>query len=157
MARRLDLSALPRRTGSGYPAPFRDRVAGRSSLRLGAAGGLTQFGVNLIRLEPGALSSVRHWHEREDEFLWVTEGTLVMITEDGEETLGPGDCVAFPAGRADGHHLHNRGPLPASVLVVGSAIAGEVVHYPDDDLLMINADGENRYHHRDGTPWDPAP
>ncbi|MEI4485888.1 cupin domain-containing protein [Frigidibacter sp. MR17.14] len=154
MAKKLDLDSLPRRTGSGYPAAFLPRVAGRSSLRLAEAGGLSQFGVNLIRLEPGAASSIRHWHEREDEFVWVTEGELVMVTDDGEAVMRPGDCVAFPAGRPDAHHFLNRSAEPASFLVVGAKMAGEIAHYPDEDLVMRHAEGRQAYFHRDGTPWE---
>ena len=111
---KLDLSRIEPRTGSGYPEPYRAAVAGRSSLRLGAAGGLTQFGVNLITLAPGAWSSQRHWHLNEDEFVMVTGGELTLITDDGEEVMRPGDCAAFPAGKPDGHHLVNRGDMAGS-------------------------------------------
>ena len=105
---KLDIAQVPVKTGSIYPEPYAAMMQGRSSLRLGAAGGLTQFGVNLVRMEPGALSSLRHWHLHEDEFVMVTEGECVVVQDGGESLMQVGDCAAFPAGRADGHHFINR-------------------------------------------------
>ena len=101
---KLDLTNVPVKTGSIYPEPYAAMMAGRSSLRLGEAGGLTQVGVNLVTLQPGALSSLRHWHLHEDEFVMVTQGECVMVQEGGETLMQVGDCAAFPAGVADGHH-----------------------------------------------------
>ena len=117
---KIDLAKVPVKTGSIYPAPYDALVAGRSSLRVGEAGGLTQFGVNLVTLAPGAMSSLRHWHLAEDEFVMVTEGTCTMVTDAGETEMGPGDCAAFPANTPDGHHFLNRTDTPARFLVVGT-------------------------------------
>ena len=146
----LDTAALDGNRGAtGYPAPYRGRVAGRTKARLGDPLGLKTFGVNLTRLEPGAESALRHWHTLQDEFVYVLEGTLVLVTDAGERELRPGMCAGFPAGRADGHHLVNRGTTTALYLEVGDRTAGDEAHYPDEDL--VHRDG--RFFHRDGTPW----
>lgn len=137
------------RGATGYPPPFRARVAGRSKAKLGDRFGLKNFGVNLTRLEPGAESALRHWHTAQDEFIYVLDGTLVLITDAGERELRAGMCAGFPAGRADGHHLVNRGATTALYLEVGDRAAGDEAHYPDDDLH--HRDG--RFFRRDGTPW----
>ena len=137
------------RVGSSYPQPFRLASANRRKLALGDAVGLTQFGVNLTRLPPGEVSSQRHWHSAEDEFVYVLEGALVLITDAGEEPLGPGDCAAFKAGVADGHQLVNRGTLDAVYIEVGGRIADDVCVYPDVDLHATKA-GFTR---KDGTPY----
>ena len=115
---KLDLTKVPVKTGSIYPEPYAAMMAGRSSLRLGEAGGLTQFGVNLVTLHPGALSSLRHWHLHEDEFVMVTQGQCVMVQDGGETLMQVGDCAAFPAGMADGHHFINRSDKPFTFLVM---------------------------------------
>ncbi|HEX8741438.1 MAG TPA: cupin domain-containing protein [Casimicrobiaceae bacterium] len=148
---RLDLASIAVHMGSGYPAPFDQPVAGRERRRLGDAGGLTQFGVNLLRLPPGAWSSQRHWHSAEDEFVYVLSGELTLVTDAGAETLRPGDCIAFPKGRTDGHHLVNRGDVDATCLEVGSRVADDFTTYPDIDLLFDPA--VDAYTHRDGTPY----
>ena len=118
----------------------------------GDAAALTQFGVNLLTLRPGAWSSQRHWHTAEDEFIYVLAGEVVLVTEGGEELLGPGDCAGFPAGVSDGHHLQNRSAREAVVLEVGSRrIAEDETFYPDIDLRALKGDGG--YVHRDGTPY----
>ncbi|MDP3960050.1 MAG: cupin domain-containing protein, partial [Pseudorhodobacter sp.] len=104
----IDLATVPLKTGSIYPEPYASQMAGRSSLRLGDAGGLTQFGANLVILAPGAKSSLRHWHAAEDEFVMVTQGECVLVQDAGETVMHPGDCAAFPAGNPDGHHFLNR-------------------------------------------------
>ncbi len=149
----IDQDKLTPRTGSIYPEPYASEMAGRSSLRLGDAGGLTQFGANLIRLEPGAKSSLRHWHENEDEFVWVVSGELVLVQDAGETVMRPGDCAAFPAGSPDGHHFLNRTDAPASFLVVGSKARAEVAHYSDVDLELRVAEGKAAFFYRDGSPW----
>ncbi len=153
---KLDLSTLPVRTGSIYPAPYGAMMAGRSSLRLGEAGGLTQFGVNLVTLAPGALSSLRHWHLNEDEFVLVTEGECVLIQDAGETVMRPGDCAAFPAGDPDGHHFVNRTDRPARFLVVGSKAPHEVATYSDVDLRVEITGGTARFTHKDGSAYTPA-
>ena len=111
-------------------------MAGRSSLRLGEAAGLTQFGVNLVTLEPGARSSLRHWHMAEDEFVLVTEGELVLLQDEGEYPMRPGDCAAWKAGDTNGHCFVNRTDRPARFLVVGSKAPREVATYSDVDMVM---------------------
>ncbi len=150
---RIDLEKVPVKTGSIYPAPYAAMMAGRSSLRLGDAGGLTQFGVNLVTLEPGALSSLRHWHRAEDEFVMVTEGTCTLVTDAGETEMAPGDCAAFPAGRPDGHHFINRTDKPARFLVVGSKAPHEVATYSDVDLMLTLDAGRATFTHKDGSPY----
>lgn len=150
---KIDLATVPVRTGSIYPEPYASMMAGRSSLRLGEAGGLTQFGVNLVTLEPGARSSLRHWHRAEDEFVMVTEGTLVMQTDAGDEAMQPGDCAAFPAGDGDGHCFVNRSDAPARFLVVGTKAPREVATYSDVDMLVTVEGSTAVFTHKDGTPW----
>jgi uncharacterized cupin superfamily protein len=138
-------------TGTGYPDPFAEAVNGRSKQALGDAGGLTQFGVNLVELKPGAASSQRHWHSHEDEFVMVVSGELTLVTDEGETLMRAGDCAAFPAGRPNGHQLINRGWGNALFLCVGSRIPEDRAQYPDIDLVF---DGKTKsYSHRDGTPY----
>ena len=132
----LDPADLPERTGSSYPAAFQAPVAERRKRVLGDALGLTQFGVNLVVLEPGAWSAQRHWHSAEDEFVYVVEGELALVTDQGERSLSAGMIAGFPAGRADGHHLVNRGDQPASYLEIGTRVPGDRVVYPDIDLFL---------------------
>src|SRR6478672_2744895 len=108
MAKKIDLAKAPARVGSLYPAPFDVPCRERIRTRIGDAAGLTQFGVNILRLEPGSWSSQRHWHSHEDELLYVLEGEVVLVTNAGEERLVAGDCAGFRAGDPDGHHLQNR-------------------------------------------------
>ena len=150
----IDRAAVPVKTGSIYPSPYAEMMAGRSSLRLGDAGGLTQFGVNLVTLEPGALSSLRHWHQNEDEFVMVTEGECTLIDDAGEHALRTGDCAAFPANDGNGHHLVNRTGSVARFLVVGSKAKREVATYSDVDLKVEIAGGTAQFTYRDGTPWE---
>jgi uncharacterized cupin superfamily protein len=149
----IDPDKVPVKTGSIYPEPYAGMMRGRSSLRLGEAGGLTQFGVNLVTLEPGALSSLRHWHLNEDEFVMVTEGECTLVLDAGETVLRPGDCAAFPAGDTDGHHFINRTDRPARFLVVGTKARHEVATYSDVDLRVEVSDGQARFTYRDGTDW----
>ena len=150
---KLDLSAVPEKTGSIYPAPYAAMMAGRSSLRLGQAGGLTQFGVNLVSLAPGAMSSLRHWHVNEDEFIMVTQGTCILVEDTGETTMTPGDCAAFPAGSPNGHHFINRTDQPAKFLVIGTKAPREVATYSDVDLQVTIDNGQAEFTYRDGTPF----
>jgi uncharacterized cupin superfamily protein len=150
---KIDLAKVPVKTGSIYPAPYAAMMAGRSSMRLGEAGGLTQFGVNLVMLEPGALSSLRHWHLAEDEFVMVTEGICTMVTDAGATEMRPGDCAAFPAGQPDGHHFINRTDRPARFLVVGSKAPREVATYSDVDLMLTLEGGRATFTHKDGSPF----
>jgi uncharacterized cupin superfamily protein len=149
----IDLSKCPVKTGSIYPEPYASQMTGRSSLRLGEAAGLTQFGANLFTLERGARSSLRHWHEAEDEFVLVTEGELTLLQDEGEYTMRPGDCAAWKAGDPNGHSLVNRTGRPARFLVVGTKAATETVQYSDVDLVLERRDGQVAFTYRDGTPW----
>lgn len=145
----IDLDAVPVRTGSGYPAPFHLCAGGRRKQRLGDAGGLTQFGVNLTRLPPGAWSAQRHWHHKEDEFVWVLEGELVLITDEGEQIVRAGQACAFKAGVPNGHHFVNRSDRDAVYLEVGTRDPQEIAEYPDVDLRAVG----DAYFHKDGTPY----
>lgn len=150
---KIDLSKLERRTGTIYPPPYDAEVAGRSSLRLGDAGGLTQFGANLVYLEPGAKSSMRHWHAHEDEFLMMTQGQLVLLMDEGETVMNPGDCAAFPAGEANGHCLVNRTDETAAFLVIGTRAPREVATYSDIDFMAEIEGGQVTFTYKDGTDW----
>jgi len=150
MAKKIDVPNAPKRIGSGYPAPFDEPCKDRERTRLGAAAKLTQFGVNRLRLGPGQWSSQRHWHSHEDEFIYVLDGEVVLVTDDGEARLVAGDCVGFPAGVQDGHHLQNLSSHDAIVLEVGTSNESvDVTTYPDIDMLAL-PDG---YVHRDRTPY----
>jgi uncharacterized cupin superfamily protein len=150
---KLDLATVPVKTGSIYPEPYAGMMAGRSSLRLGEAGGLTQFGANLVILQPGALSSLRHWHLFEDEFVMVTEGECVLVQDAGETVMRPGDCAAFKAGDPDGHHFINRSDREARFLVVGTKAPQEVATYSDVDLRVEIAGSTARFTYKDGSDW----
>src|ERR1700676_1798819 len=151
MVKRIDLNAVPVVTGAGYPAPFHARCAARMRQRLGDAAGLTDFGVNLLRLPANAWSSQRHWHSAEDEFVYVLEGEVVLVTDEGEEVLRAGDCAGFKAGAANGHHLQNRSHVEAVLLEVGARRPGEdAVDYPDVDMRWGAATGPT---HKDGRPY----
>jgi uncharacterized cupin superfamily protein len=148
---KIDRAAALVTRGSDYPAPYDIPCRERIRSALGDVAGLTQFGVNLLRLPPGAWSSQRHWHSAEDEFVWVLEGEVVLVTEGREETLGPGDCAGFKAGDPNGHHLQNRSAAPALILEVGTRRTEEdVAEYPDIDLRYSTAEGDM---HKDGTPY----
>jgi uncharacterized cupin superfamily protein len=149
----IDPARVPVKTGSIYPEPYASMMQGRSSLRLGDAGGLTQFGVNLVMLEPGAMSSLRHWHHNEDEFVMVTEGECTLVQDEGETVMRPGDCAAFPAGSPNGHHFLNRTDRVAKFMVVGSKAAQEVAVYSDVDLMVTIEKGRAEFTHKDGIPF----
>jgi uncharacterized cupin superfamily protein len=150
---KIDLSSVPVKTGSIYPQPYAALMAGRSSLRLGDAGGLTQLGVNLVTLQPGAVASLRHWHLKEDEFAIVLQGSLVLVEDGGETQMQPGDCAAWKAGVANGHRFVNQGDQPARFLVVGSRSPDEVVSYSDVDMKIHLTGGKPRFTYRDDTDW----
>ena len=149
----LDPKTLPVKTGSDYPEPFKAAVAGRERRGLGDALGLKNFGVNLTRLPPGNASSQRHCHSRQDEFVYIVEGEVVLVTDAGEQVLSAGMVAGFPAGTGDGHHLINRSDRDALYIEVGDRGAGDEVDYPDIDMLRRPVDGEPRFVHRDGTPY----
>ncbi|MGC8520750.1 MAG: cupin domain-containing protein [Steroidobacteraceae bacterium] len=152
--KKIDLAARPPTLGSSYPAPYDEPCRSRERWRLGDLAGLTQFGVNLLKLPPGAWSSQRHWHSAEDEFLYVLQGEVVLVTGGGEEVLRAGECAGFKAGEPDAHHLQNRSGAEALVLEVGTRNPRhDTVEYPDIDLQLSN--GERRFCHKDGTPYPP--
>ncbi|HEV2443925.1 MAG TPA: cupin domain-containing protein [Steroidobacteraceae bacterium] len=154
--KKIDLSAIKATLGSGYPAPYDEPCRQRKRLRLGDVAGLTQFGVNLLRLPPGVWSSQRHWHTVEDEFVYIVEGEVVLISDAGEEVLRAGDCAGFKAGEPNGHHLLNRTDTDAVLLEIGSRNPeSDGVDYPDIDLT-IRA-GARTFLHKDGTPYPPRP
>ena len=151
---KTDIDAAPSRFGSGYPAPYDEPCRQRRRWQLGEAAALTQFGVNLLRLDPGCWSSQRHWHSHEDEFVWVVEGEVVLVDDAGEHILKAGDCAGFKAGVANGHHIQNRSDREAVLLEVGSRRPGEDgCDYPDID--MISDPATDDYLHRDGTQYPP--
>lgn len=148
---KIDIDSLEWTTGSGYPAPFDQAVAGRWRKRLGNEAGLSQFGVNLTALKPGAQSALRHWHANEDEFVYVLQGELVLIEDDGETVLRPGDAAGFKSGTPNGHHLVNKSDADAVFLEVGTRAPDERAVYPDDDLLAVKRDGNLVFTGRDGS------
>jgi uncharacterized cupin superfamily protein len=147
--KKIDLAAVPAETGSTYPHPFDTPCSSQSCQRLARYAGLTLFGVNLTVIEPGAWSSQRHWHSHEDEFVWVLEGELTLVTDSGEEILRAGDCAAFRRGDADGHHLVNKSGRRATVLEIGNSDPQDRCTYPDIDMIAAGPG----YIHRDGTPY----
>jgi uncharacterized cupin superfamily protein len=157
MAKRIDPCSLPPLVGTLYPAPFDEPCRARERTRLGDAAGLTQFGVNLLRLPPGAWSSQRHWHTGEDEFVYVVSGEVALITDAGEEVLRAGDAAGFKAGDGDGHHLQNRSGADALVLEIGSRIPDSGAHYSDIDMMAPAGRKPAMYTRRDGTPYDSTP
>jgi uncharacterized cupin superfamily protein len=150
---KIDINSVPERRGSGYPAPFHLKAGARVRKSLGNAGGLGDFGVNLLHLPPGAWSSQRHWHSTEDEFVHVLAGEVTLVEDEGETVLRAGECAAFPKNRSNGHHLINNGSEVATVLEVGTRAPDDVCEYPDIDMRIDSRDG--RYTHRDGTPYPP--
>jgi len=149
----FDPVAVPARTGSAYPEPFKSRVSSRRKQRLGDALGLKNFGVNLTTLPPGAVSALRHWHTHEDEFIYVVSGELVLVTNDGEQRLSSGMCAGFPAGKPDGHCLVNRSGNDAVYLEVGDRRPEDAVTYPDDDIAGRATPQGRRFTRKDGTPY----
>ena len=153
MARKIDVASAPHLKGARYPMPYDEPCAPRERWRLGDAAGLSQFGVNLLRLPAGAWSSQRHWHSAEDEFVWVLEGEVVLVTDAGAEDLLAGDCVGFKAGDGDGHHFQNRSGKPAVMLEVGTRSGGQsACDYPDIDMVFPGG-GKGGFQHRDGRPY----
>ncbi len=141
-----------RARASGYPAHLAARVAGREKRPLGDLFGLSVFGVNLTRLAPGAWSALHHRHSRQDEFIYVLEGTPTLVTEAGETPLAPGMCAGFPAS-GTAHHLENRSGSDVVILEIGDRTPGDEGFYPDDDLkAAIGPDGKYQYTRKDGSP-----
>jgi uncharacterized cupin superfamily protein len=150
---KIDIPKLPLDTRTGYPAPFDRVVVGRERKRLGNAAGLDQFGVNLTTLKPGAASALRHWHHKEDELVYVLSGEVVLIEDDGETVLKPGDAAGFKAGSPIGHHLVNRTDRDAVYLEIGTRAKSERAEYPDADLLVVRDENGVRYTHKNGEPY----
>lgn len=148
---KIDPCSVPAQKGTGYPVEFRSVSMGRLRQRLGAAGGLAAFGINLTRLPPGNWSSQRHWHSHEDEFVYLLEGELVLVEDEGESLLCAGDCAVFPRGTGNGHHMINRSDRDAVYLEIGS-------HHPDDrttcsDVDMMSANSDGRFVYKNGVPY----
>ena len=150
---KIDIAKLPVDTRTFYPAPFDRVVIGRERRRLGNAVGLDQFGVNLTTLKPGAASALRHWHEKEDELVYILEGEVVLIEDDGESVLKPGDAAGFKANSGNGHHLVNKSNRDAVYLEIGTRSKQERVEYPDVDLLLVRDDKGVRYTQKNGKPY----
>ena len=139
---------------TGYPEPFRAEAQRRYNRRLGDHAGLKNFGVNMTRIMPGGRSSQRHAHSRQDEFVYVLEGEVVLETNAGAQTLRAGMCAGFPAGTGDAHCFINRSPADVLLLVIGDRSAADEVVYPDIDLAArLGSDGRFRFHHKDGKPY----
>src|SRR3984957_2997257 len=151
----LAAEAPPRPFGTNYPAPFASRMAGRDKRPLGDLFGLTNFGVNITRLAPGASSALRHAHTKQDEFVYILEGRPTLVTEAGRTPLESGMCAGFKAGSGDGHCLVNETGEDVVYLEIGDRTAGDAVDYPDDDLAVVTIDGKRRIAHKDGTPRRP--
>jgi uncharacterized cupin superfamily protein len=149
---KIDIAAVRARKGAGYPPPFDVPCAARTRRRLGEAGGVRDFGVNLMTLPPSGWSSQRHWHSHEDEFIYVLEGELILVENEGETVLRAGDCAAFPKGTGNGHHLINKSSeMTAVYLEVGSRNPLDLTTCSDIDMMSSNADG--RFVHKDGRPY----
>jgi uncharacterized cupin superfamily protein len=150
MKKKIDIERAPISAGSRYPQPFDGPCQNKLRRRLAVAAGLKQIGINLLELAPGAWSSQRHWHTQAEEFVYVLDGEVVLVTEGCEEVLHAGDCAAFLPGDPDGHHLQNRSGAPARVLEIGSAeMRDDEASYPDVDLRASASD----YSRKDGTAY----
>jgi len=147
------LEALTTRIGTGYPHPFDEPCLLRSRTPLGNAVGVTQFGANMLVLPPGCWSSQRHWHQNEDELVYVLEGEVTLVTDEGERLLGAGSVVGFPAGQENGHHLVNKGQREARLIEIGTRAQNETASYPDIDLM---AQIENRKIHFTNKKGEPC-
>ena len=150
---KIDIASITPRVGSSYPVAFKEPIVGREKYALGDAAGLTQFGVNLTRLKPGAASSLRHWHENEDELIFVLEGEMVLIEDGGETLLRPGDAAGFKAGVANGHQLVNKFAREALYLEIGTRAPSERAHYPDADLAGQKDERGFRFTKKSGEPY----
>jgi len=154
MSKKIDVSALQPIIGTTYPPPFHEPCLSRERRTLGDAAGLTQFGVNLLRLPPGAWSSQRHWQTASDEFVYVLSGEVTLVTDAGEEALRPGDCAGFKAGDPDGHCLQNRSEADALVLEIGTRVPYDGAFYPGIDMVAAPGGKPAMYTRRDGTPYE---
>ena len=150
---KIDISTIPIDASTNYPPPFNKAVEGRARKRLGRAAGLTQFGVNICTLKPGAASSQRHWHENEDEFVYVLEGEVVLCEDGGETVLKPGDAAAWKAGVPNGHCLINRSDRDAVFIEVGTRASTERAHYSEIDMMVVRDEKGARYTKKNGEPY----
>jgi uncharacterized cupin superfamily protein len=151
---KIDIRKVPVQKGAGrYPKQFCEPLNGREKQALGNAAGLTQFGVNLTRLKPGAVSALRHWHEQEDEFVYILEGEIALIEDEGETLLRAGEAAGFQASVANGHHLVNRSQRDAVFLVVGTRTPEDRVHYSDHDLVYEYDGTSFTFTHKSGEPY----
>jgi uncharacterized cupin superfamily protein len=153
MKKRIEAAALAPVVGTLYPSPYDEPCRARARSKLGDAAGLTQFGVNLLRLPPGAWSSQRHWHSGSDEFVYVLEGEVVLVTDTGEEVLRAGDAAGFPANDPNGHCLQNRSGAEVRVLEIGTRVEGDSGTYSDIDMLAPAGGQPAIYTRKDGTPY----
>lgn len=145
--------AAPRTKPSNYPEPFASRMAGRIKRQLGDVFELTNFGVNLTRLTPGSVSSLRHAHSRQDEFIYILEGRPTLHTDEGFTTLAPGMCAGFKGGTGNAHHLINETAEDVVYLEIGDRMPGDEGSYPDDDLVATMVDAKWTFAHKDGRPY----
>jgi len=150
----LDPTSMDAISGSGYPEPFGSRMGARYKRRLGAACGLTQFGVNLVTLGPGGQSALRHWHTLEDEFVYVIAGEVTLVTNDDRRVLSAGMCAGYPAGERNAHQFVNESSEQASYLEIGSQVKGDNAFYPDDDLMWIETEDGVIAAHKDGRAYE---
>jgi len=150
---KIDIDEISVDTSTGYPPPFNKAVEGRSRKRLARAAGLSHFGVNICTLKPGAASSQRHWHEGEDELVYVLEGEVVLREDGGETVLKPGDAAAWKAGVPNGHCLVNRSDRNAVFIEVGTRVASERAHYSDIDMMVVRDEKGARYIRKNGEPY----
>ncbi len=152
--KKIDPATAPAGKGTRYPAPYDEPCRDREWLKLGDAAGLSQVGVNLVTLRPGVWSSQRHWHSHEDEFVYILDGEVVLVTDAGEEVLRPGDSAGFPAGERNGHCLQNRTGRDARILVIGSRHDADHGEYPDLDLKFLPGrySGGGGYTRKNGEP-----
>src|ERR1700731_3814586 len=150
---KIDIANLPVDSRSNYPEPLNKVVVGRSRKRLGVAAGLDQFGVNLTTLKSGAASALRHWHEKEDELVYILEGEVVLIEDEGETVLKPGDAAGFKANTPNGHHLVNRTQRDVVYLEIGTRSKHETATYPDVDLVATRGEAGMRYTRKNGEPY----
>ena len=148
---KVDIESIPERVGTGYPPEFSEACAARVRRQVGNAGGLTDFGVNLMYLPSGNWSSQRHWHSHEDEFVFVLSGELTLVEDQGQTVLKAGECACFPKGTGNGHHLVNQSENPATYIEVGSRHPDDLTTCSDVDMMSSNADG--RFLHKNGVPY----
>ncbi len=152
----IDPMTVKPRIGTGYPRHLQADCAKREKRVLGDPTGITRYGVNLVRLPPGTASALRHWHTKEEEFVYILEGEVELVTDAGAQILKAGMAAGFPAGKADGHHLVNRSGRDALYLEVGDRHADDVCEYPDHDMRLIPFEGDQVFVHRDGKRWKPG-